>query len=307
MSEPTFFQAVASTPLLQRAMLAGAFAGTSCAVLSPLVVLRRMAFVGDGMAHAAFGGIGFALFLLPAASFDDLSVQWVTIAFCMVIGALVARASRTGSDKMAEDSAIGIAFSVSMALGALFIALRQKRGAQSVPTIDQFLFGSIMNISRTDVLMIAGIAAAVIAVMFVLRKEMLFYTFDARLAEASGLSVGFFHYLFMMLLVMTVVVSSRVVGIVLVSTSLILPGVIALKLCTRLAPAMILASLVGVISFELGMYASYEFSGQGAQIHPGTTIILIQFVMLMCALVFRALVLRPHAASTVSPAESTPR
>jgi len=275
-------------------MLAGALAGVSCAVLSPLVVLRRMAFVGDGMAHAAFGGIGIALFLLPNAQYEDLSVQLVTLAFCLVLGGAIARASRSVStEKIAEDSAIGIAFSVSMALGALFIALRQKRSAQNVPPMDYYLFGSMLNISSNDVLFLACIAVAVVVLMVLLRKEMLFYTFDARLAEASGLNVGVFHYLFMMLLVLTVVVSSRVVGIILVSTSLILPGVIALKICNRLAPAMLAAAIVGIASFELGLYTSYEFSGGGAQIHPGTTIILIQFALLLCVSAFRRLIVRP--------------
>lgn len=292
MSAPSFLNAVAHTPLLQRALIAGALAGLCCAVLSPLVVLRRMAFVGDGMAHAAFGGIGLALFLLPAAAYDDLSVQLVTLAFCLALGGLIARASRVSSDKLAEDSAIGIAFSVSMALGALFIALRQKRSAQSVPTMDAYLFGSIMNISSNDVLFLGCIATAVVALMVLLRKEMLFYTFDARLAEASGLNVGLFHYLFMTLLVLTVVVSSRVVGIVLVSTSLILPGVIALKICHRLAPAMLAAGILGIASFEFGLYASYVLS-EGIQVHPGTTIILIQFALLLCVSGIRRLVIRP--------------
>jgi len=278
-NEPTFFEAVSQTPLLQRALGAGALAGVSCAVLSPLVVLRRMAFVGDGMAHAAFGGIGLALFLLPNAQYDDLSVQFVTIAFCVALGVAVGVVSRKATDsKIAEDSAIGIAFSVSMALGALLIALRQRRGAHYVPPMDYYLFGSLLNIGTPELVMLAGIAVSVLVVMILFHKELMFYTFDARLAEVSGLNVGLFHYLFMSLLVLTVVISSRVVGIILVSASLVLPGVIALQVCRRLSSAMAVSALAGVCSFELGMYASYVM-----QVHPGSAIVLIQFALLLIA------------------------
>ena len=286
MSEPGFIDAVLSTPLLQRAILAGALAGLCCAVLSPLVVLRRMAFVGDGMAHAAFGGLGLGLFLLSNSRYEDLSVQFVTLAFCLVMGLAVAKASRQAeAEKLEEDSAIGIAFSVSMALGALFIRLRQNQHSQQyAPPMDMFLFGSILNIGWNEIFMLLGIAAAVLATLVLFQKEILFYMFDSRLAEVSGVKTGFIHYIFMVLLVLTVVISSRVVGIVLVSASLILPGVIALKLCSRLVPAMFMAAAIGIVSFTLGLAAAYHMN-----LLPGSAIILIQFALYVIAAVCKSL------------------
>jgi zinc transport system permease protein len=283
--EMTFLQAVLASPLLVRALLAGGLCGLCCACLSPLVVLRRMAFVGDGMAHAAFGGIGLALFLLAGSRYDDVSVQVVTLLFALVVGAGIGVATRKGGGAtLAEDSAIGIAFSVSMALGVLFIALRQRHSPQYVPSMDAYLFGSLWNIGAADVWLLAGVAAAVVALLVLLQKEILYYAFDARLAELSGLNMGLVHYLFILLLVLTVTVSARVVGIVLVSASLVIPGVIALKLCRRLALSMLAAAGVGVVSFELGLYVSYQ-----QQVHPGAAIILIQFAMLLLAAGYRAL------------------
>jgi ABC-type Mn2+/Zn2+ transport system permease subunit len=287
MAEPSFFQALSETPMLQRAMVAGGMAGLCCALLSPLVVLRRMAFVGDGIAHAAFGGIGVALFTMTNAGYDDLSVRLVTILFCLALGlaiGIVSRRSETG--KLAEDSAIGIAFSVSMALGALLIALRQRHSPQYVPPMDYYLFGSLLNISFNDVLFLAGVVATVAIVLLIYRKEMIFYTFDPRLAEVSGLSVGAFHYAFILLLVLTVVMASRVMGIVLVSASLVIPGVAALRLCNRLLPAMLLSAVLGVLSFEFGLAASYML---GSGVLPGSTIVLTQFALLILAIVCRGL------------------
>ncbi|HEY3323608.1 MAG TPA: metal ABC transporter permease [Planctomycetota bacterium] len=277
MDDLSYIDALRATPLLQRAVIAGALAGVCCAALSPLVVLRRMAFVGDGMAHAAFGGIGIALFVLAGAEYDSPAVQVLTLLFVLALAAGIGIVSRRPERaQIAEDSAIGIAFSVSMALGALFIRLRQNRSPQYVTSMDVFLFGSLWNISASDVIAIAIVTLTVLLVMILLQKEMLFYAFDAQLAEASGLNVGVFHYLFLILLVLTVVQASRVMGIVLVSASLVLPGVAALRVCRRLAPAMLFAAGIGIASFELGMYASYRLD-----VHPGSTIVLIQFALLL--------------------------
>ncbi|HYG77095.1 MAG TPA: metal ABC transporter permease [Planctomycetota bacterium] len=285
MNEPGFMQVLSQTPLLQRALAAGALAGASCAILSPLVVLRRMSFIGDGMAHAAFGGIGLALFLLSGANYDDPMIKLITMAFCLTLGISIAYVSRGGdTERLAEDSAIGIAFSVSMALGALFLKLRQSSNPQYVTSMDVFLFGSMLNISPGDVWLLAGLSVTVLACMIVLQKEMLFYTFNARLAEASGLNVGVFHYLFMILLVVTVVTSSRLVGIILVSASLVLPGVTGLKVASRLAPAMLVAVAAGASSFVFGTFAAYTFD-----VPSGSAIILIQFAYLLLASVLHAL------------------
>src|SRR5436190_6736067 len=113
-----FLDAVANTPLLQYALLAGAMAGVCCACLSPLVVLKRMAFIGDGMAHATFGGLGIAIFFIAGARFDSLSVQLATLGFALCLGVLIGHVTRSKkrAERLGEDSAIGIAFSASMAL-----------------------------------------------------------------------------------------------------------------------------------------------------------------------------------------------
>lgn len=276
MADAGFMNALSQTPLLQRAFAAGALSGVCCAALSPLVVLRRMAFVGDGLAHASFGGIGLALFILTDAHFDDAAVQALTLLFCVAIGLIVARVSRRGSEAaLAEDSAIGIAFSVSMAVGALLIALRQRSNPQYVPPIDTYLFGSLLNIGPNDLVLLVALAAAVAATLIVFQKEIQFYAFDAEIAEIAGLRVGMIHYLFMVLLVLIVAVSARVVGIVLVSASLILPGVAALRVCRRLPPALVVSAVLGVVTFEVGLYLSYVWN-----VHPGSAIVLVQFVAL---------------------------
>src|SRR5436190_19358349 len=111
----SFVDTVLHTPLYQNALIAGALTGVCCACLSPLVVLKRMAFVGDGIAHASFGGMGVALFLLSGAGFYSVEVQAVTLAFTLLLGAMIGYVTRRADngEKLGEDSVIGIAFSVS--------------------------------------------------------------------------------------------------------------------------------------------------------------------------------------------------
>lgn len=276
----SFLDLVLHTPLIQNALIAGALTGICCACLSPLVVLKRMAFIGDGIAHASYGGMGLALFLMSTAGFYDLKVQLATLAFSIVLGALIGHMTRRpeGLEKLGEDSVIGIAFSVCMALGALLIKLRHNRAPQTIPSVDVFLFGSMLNIGWTDIALLIAVLAAVLFLITAFNKELLFYAFDARLAEISGVHAGPIHYAFIMLLVLTVTVSARVVGIVLVSATLILPGAVALRICSRLGPAMAFAALLGLVSFELGVYASYALN-----VPPGSAIVLIQFVFLLMA------------------------
>jgi len=291
MAEPSFFDALA-LPMVQRGLLAGSLCGLCCACLSPLVVLRRMAFIGDGIAHSAFGGMGLALFLIAGSRFEDNSVRLITIAWCLALGLAIGKVTRRGDlGKLAEDSAIGIAFSVSMAFGALFIALRQQSERQYVQPIDAYLFGNIYYLTDVDVVLLAALTVAVVALLALFFKEIFFYAFDARLAEVSGVDARLIHYLFILLLVLTVVISSRVVGIVLVSASLIMPGVIALRLSARLLPAILLAAAIGVGSFVIGMVLSYFW-----RVNPGSAIILVQFACLVAVKLLSLLVrLTPEA------------
>jgi len=286
MAEPvSYWQAIQDTPLLQRAVGAGALVGLACACLSPFVVLRRMAFVGDGMAHAAFGGLGLGLFLIAGSRSDDASIQAITIGFCLVLAVAVGLVSRRGGQsRISEDSAIGIAFSVAMALGAMLITLRQRGEGQYAPSWEGYLFGSLLTIGAGQVWLTLALAAAVVVVLVVLHKELMYYTYDENLAEVSGLPVSFLHYLFLLLLVLTVVVAARIVGIVLASASLVLPGLIGLAVCKRLGEAVVFAGVVGVLSYEIGLYGSYVWN-----VPPGSVVILTQFAVFVAVLALRPL------------------
>ena len=294
MADPfLFFRELGASSLLQRSAIAGACAGLSCACLSPFVVLRRMSFVGDGMAHAAFGGLGVGLFLLAGSRTEDSGVQVIVLGFCLLVGLAVAWSTRRGEvagsagaagerggGALAEDSAIGMAFSVAMALGAWLITLRQRSDPQYTPSWEAYLFGSIATVGAGQVWLTVALAAVVLLALIVFYKEWELYTYDETLAEVSGLPASFLHYFFILLLVITVVATARVVGVVLVSASLILPGVAALSISRHLSRAVLLSALIGFLSFQGGLYVSYTWN-----VPPGSAVVLIQFAVTVFAMI----------------------
>jgi manganese/iron transport system permease protein len=142
----------------------------------------------------------------------------------------------------------------------------------------------LLTIGAGQVWLTLALAAAVVVVLVVLHKELMYYTYDENLAEVSGLPVSFLHYLFLLLLVLTVVVAARIVGIVLASASLVLPGLIGLAVCKRLGEAVVFAGVVGVLSYEIGLYGSYVWN-----VPPGSVVILTQFAVFVAVLALRPL------------------
>ncbi len=274
-SELGFWQALAQFKFMQQALLAGLIVGGLCSVLSVYVVLRKMAFIGQGISHAAFGGIALGLLLAPAGAYHDLWMSLITTAFCVAVAVAIGVASARG--RLSADSAIGIFLASSMALGVLLIALRTAYSADIIT----YLFGSILAVTPQDVWLMLGLAVVVSGTVAVLFKELLYYTFDPDMARASGLPADFLHYLLLVLLALTIVVSVKVVGIVLLNAFLVIPGATAKLLTRRFSTMMLIAVIIGVLSSFVGLYVSHLRA-----IPSGATIVLTQFVVFCVAYLF---------------------
>jgi len=274
----SFLESLQTFEFMRHAFLAGLIVGTTCSILSVYVVLKRLAFIGQGISHSAFGGVALALLLFEDGAFADLKVGVVTLAFCLVVAVLIGWASR--GRRISEDSAIGIFFAVSMAAGVIFIALRERYTGE----VFSYLFGNILGVSSSDIIAISVLAALVLAVIVAFFKEILFFCFDERLATISGLPTCFLHYLLLILLALTIVISIKVVGIILVSAFLVIPGATAKLLSTNFRAMLIVSAAVGITSSLIGLYASYQL-----EIPSGATIVLIQFLILIAAMLVRRL------------------
>lgn len=246
---------------MQRALVTAILVGGICAIVGVYIVLKKMAFIGAGIAHSAFGGValGFLLGLNPTT---------VAIPFCIATALGIGWVSRRG--RISEDTAIGIFFASTMALGVLLVGL--SRGYN----VDLFgyLFGSILSVSRFDLWLILGLSLGVIGVIALFFKELLFLSFDEEMAKVSGLPVNGLYYLLLGLIALTIILSIKIVGIVLVSALLVIPAAAAFQLTRRFKTMMLLSVLLGITSGVVGLLVSYQWD-----LASGATIVLVATVI----------------------------
>ena len=222
----------------RRALMAGLVIGLGCAVLAFFVVLRRMAFVGVGVSHAALGGValGVLLGINPV-----LSALVFSVGVAWLIGAI------GGRGQLSEETAIGIFFPTAMALGVALMA--------GTPDYRQsllsYLFGNILLVQTADLVLAAVLVGITVLITFALFKELLFVSVDEETARAAGLPATALRYLLLTLLALTIVSAIKVVGIVLVSAFLVIPGATAqlvapsMRAMLGLSVAVAMASVVG--------------------------------------------------------------
>ncbi len=258
--------------------------GAACAVLSIFVVTRRWAFIGEGIAHAGFGGAGTAWMLslaFPAAAWlaDDRVVYGLATAFCLVVALLIAAATRRG--RVAADTAIGIFLVASLAWGFVAYGIYGRVMNASPPAFGQYLgFEPMRALPVSHAVLAVVVCVAVISTVWLLGKELLFYCTDPAQAEVSGVRVGFIHYLLLLLLAITIIVSLRLMGSVLVIALLILPGATAMLIGRTMRGVWTTALVCGLTGAAAGPLAHSAWSF----IPEGPVIVLVLFLEFLAAL-----------------------
>ena len=241
---------------MQSGLLAAALVGMTCAVIGVYVVLRRMAFIGDALAHTVLPGLVIAYLnqwnLVGGATVAGL-------ATALLIGWLAQR------QEVREDTAIGIVFTGMFALGILLMST-----VRSFRDFSHILFGNILGVTIRDMLFIAIVALIVLTVLALFHKELELTSVDPGYAAVIGVRVDGLRYVLLALLALTVVSAIQAVGVVLTSALLITPAATASFLTNRLRPMMALATLVAVGSGVIGLYASYYGS-----VSSGAAIVLV--------------------------------
>ena len=251
-------------PLLSALIMAAAM-GLACAVLSVFVVAKRWAFIGEGIAHAGFGGAGTAWVLsicAPSLAFlrNDFYTYIIAITFSLLVA--VAVAALTRKDRVLPDTAIGILLVGSMAWGFLASNIYAHATDSLPPTLGQFVGFEVQKLRLLPASYAAVatvVAAAVISILYLLGKEVLYYTFDPDTAEVSGIKASLIHYTLILLLAVTIVLAMRITGSLLVIGMLILPGAIGLHLGKSLRAVFIIACATGLAGSLAGPIANYFF------------------------------------------------
>src|SRR5574341_1000544 len=254
---------------MQRALVAGVAVAITTSVIGLFLVLRKNSLFGDALSHVAFGGIAVGL----VAGIYPL---WTGLGLA-VMGALGITKLRQ-STKIPADATVAILLSSGLALGILLVS------ASGGFTLDlfSFLFGSILLVSVTDTLAILAMAGVILSMVIVLYKKLVYITFDEEQARVSGLDITRLNYLFVVLASVAAVVSMRLVGILLVSSLIVIPNVTALLFGKGFKNTALISVAVSVFSVITGIAVSYAFN-----LAPAGTIVLVQVAVFIAALVAR--------------------
>ena len=241
----------------QRALVGGLVIAATCSLISFFVIVRRLAFVGMGISHAAFGGVAIVI----AAGINPILTAG---GFCILVAGGIGWFSRKG--RLHEDTVIGILFSAAMAMGVALVAVAHAYNLDLM----SYLFWSILALSWVDVAIVAVLGALVISFLVLFFKELLFFVFDEETATASGVPVRLVYYGLLITMAVTIVVSIKLVGIILVSALLVIHGAIAQNLARQLKTMVWVSTGVAVGSAVWGLILSYAID-----FPSGATIVLV--------------------------------
>lgn len=259
-----FFVDIFEYRYLMNALLAAIFAGVVCGIVGTYVVARRMVFLCGGITHASFGGLGIALWAgvnpiggaMLFAVLSAMGVEW---------------ASSHG--KIREDSAIGIMWSVGMALGALFMSLTPGYTSGDLAS---YMFGSIVTVTSTDVLMFGLFTLLCVVGCILWWRQVMYLAFDRDFATTQGIAVRTASYVLMVVVAITIVLAIRIMGIVLLLSLFTIPVVAANTLTKSYARITLGASAIATFGTVAGLVASYYW-----EIPPAACIIFVLSLVLI--------------------------
>jgi len=232
-----------SYTFFQNALLGSLFASIACGIIGSYVVIRRLVFISGGITHASLGGIGMGFYfgwnpIFTAMIFSILSafgIEWLS--------------SRQG---VREDSAIGSFWSLGMAIGIIFIYLKPG----FAPNLSDYLFGNILTITKPDITYLAVLSLVLIIVFLLFGRQILFAAFDPDFAKTRKLPVNLIKYLMMMGIAITIVLSIRLVGIVLLMSILTVPQMTANLFTSNFTKMILLSILIGFFGCIVGLFLS---------------------------------------------------
>lgn len=256
---------------IQNAFAAALLMSITCGIIGTYIVSRRMVFISGGITHASFGGVGIGYFL----GFPPLAGA----AVFAVLAALTTE-NLTRKKVLRNDSIIAIMWSLGMALGIIFVYLTPGYA----PNLMSFLFGSIITVTSTDLWFMFSLTVTVLLFFIILFRPILYISFDEQFARTRGIPVMLMNYLLIVLVALTIVLSIRIAGIILVLSILTIPQNIANIFTNRFGVIMVASVILGFVASMIGLAVSYYLD-----IPSGATIIFSLVIMYLAARVVKVL------------------
>lgn len=253
---------------MQNAFIAGFIVSILCPFIGLFIVLRRYSMIGDTLSHSSFAGVAIGLVI---------GINPILSAFLFTtVCALIIECLRTYYKKYAE---LVMSIVLTFSLGVAIILISSGKAAAKV---DSFLFGSMLTVTKGDILLITIVGGICILLLLLIYNKLIYVTFDESGAKTAGINVKLVNYIFTLLVGATISLSIRVMGILVVSSIIVVPVATAMQLKKGFTKTLILAILFGFLDVMLGLISSYYINSA-----PGGTIALTSVIMLLITLIFK--------------------
>jgi zinc transport system permease protein len=259
---------------MQRALLSGVAVAITCSTIGLFLVLRRQSLFADALSHMAFGGIAIGLFA-------NLYPIWT--AFIVSIFAALGITKLRESTKIPPDSAVAVLLSAGLAVGVVLIGLAGGF------TLDlySFLFGNILLISISDQEIILVASAVILSILYFVYRKLMYVAFDEEQAKVSGINVSRLNYLFIVLASITVIASIRLVGVLLISSLIVIPNITAIMFGKGFKKTALISISIAILSVLIGIVISYIMN-----LAPGGTIVLVSVTAFLATITAKYLINR---------------
>ena len=252
---------------MQNAFIAGFIVSILCPFIGLFIVLRRYSMIGDTLSHSSFAGVAIGLVI----GTNPLLTAFLFTSVC----ALVIEALRTYYKKYAE---LVMSIVLTLSLGIAIILISSGKASAKV---DSFLFGSILTVTKSDIWLIAIVGGVCLITLLFLYNKLIYVTFDETSAKTAGINVKLVNYIFTLLVGATISLSIRVMGILVVSSIIVVPVATAMQLKKGFTKTLIFSILFGFLDVMIGLVLSYYINSA-----PGGTIALTSVIFLLLTLIF---------------------
>ncbi|MCZ7399742.1 MAG: metal ABC transporter permease [Candidatus Methanoperedens sp.] len=258
---------------MQRAFIAGIMVAIICSAIGTFIVLKRLSMIGDGLAHIALGGVALGLFfnvypIITALLFSAISALGI---------------NRLRKTKVHGDVAIAIFFSAGLAVAVVLLSLANGFNVN----LFSYLFGSILTVNETDLQIVMGLGILTVGAIILFYKEFVYLTFDEESAIVSGIPVDKLNDALVILTAITVVVSIKIVGILLVSSLLVVPTAISLQISKNFKETILFSTVFAILSVVTGLISSYYFN-----IATGGAIVLVSIIFFIAITLYKNYIIK---------------
>ncbi|MFQ9311435.1 MAG: metal ABC transporter permease [Paraclostridium sordellii] len=256
-----------SYPFIVRAMIVGILVSLCSSLLGVSLVLKKYSMIGEGLSHVSFGAIAIAVAL-------GVSPLKLSIPIVIIVAFLLLRIKE--SSKIKGDSAIALISSSSLAIGVISIAITTGMNTD----VCNYMFGSILAMSKNDVYLSVVLSIVVIFLFTIYYNKIFAITFDENFTKSTGINVNFYNMVIAILTAITIVLGMRMMGAMLISSLIIFPSIISMKIFKSFKSVVMSSGIVSILSFCIGMTISYKFSTP-----TGASIVVVNIIIFILSII----------------------